>query len=72
MPDAAIRAVAVKMMREKATGRVPLEKVCAVLAAYDRGNRLNKIAKDLDVHHSRVKSILDAGSRGDIPRAIPA
>jgi hypothetical protein len=36
--------------------------VRAVIAAHDNGDRLNRIAKNVDRHHTAVKRIIDAAA----------
>jgi hypothetical protein len=53
--------LAAELVRDKAT-RQPVEIVRAVIAAHNNGDPLNRIAKDVDRHHTAVKRIIDAAA----------
>jgi hypothetical protein len=55
------RAVAAELVAEKVT-RQPVEVVARILAAHDSGNPLNRIAKNVGVHHSAVSRIIGAAA----------
>ncbi|HKH51969.1 MAG TPA: hypothetical protein VKA77_09265 [Mycobacterium sp.] len=57
--DAADLAVA--LVESKVT-RQPIDIVRAVLEAHHNGDALNRIAKDLNCHHTAVKRIIDAAT----------
>ena len=51
--------LAAELVRDKAT-KQPVELVHAVLVAHNNGDPLNRIAKNVDRHHTAVKRIIDA------------
>jgi hypothetical protein len=57
--DDPIRELAATLVAEKVT-RKPVEVVARILAAHDAGDPLNRIAKDVRVHHSAVSRIIEA------------
>ncbi len=74
-PRAALSAnaqVAAELVAAKVT-RQPVETVEAILAAYQNGDPLNRIAAALGVHHSAVRRVLDAADAhhpGDLLTAV--
>lgn len=59
--DGPNRELAAELVAEKAT-RQSVETVAAILAAYERGDPLNRIAKHIGVHHSAVSRVIDAAA----------
>ncbi|CAM5741916.1 hypothetical protein MAUB1S_02954 [Mycolicibacterium aubagnense] len=57
--DDPIRQLAVELVRQKVT-RKPVETVAAVLAAREQGHALNRIAKQVGIHHSAASRIIAA------------
>jgi hypothetical protein len=55
------RELAATLIAKKVT-RKPVEVVARILAAHDSGDPLNRIAKDIGVHHSAVSRIIDAAA----------
>jgi hypothetical protein len=55
------RELAAVLVAEKMT-RKPVEVVVRILAAYDSGDPLNRIAKDVRVHHSAVSRVIGAAA----------
>jgi hypothetical protein len=53
--------LAVALVDSKVT-RQPIDVVRSVLEAHDNGVALNRIAKDVGVHHTAVKRIVDAAA----------
>lgn len=59
--DDQTRNLAVALVAEKVT-RQPVETVVRILAAHDAGDPLNRIAKNVGVHHSAVTRVIDAAA----------
>ncbi len=55
------RELAATLVAERAT-RQPVEVVARILAAHDSGDPLNRIAKNVGVHHSAVSRVIDAAA----------
>jgi hypothetical protein len=55
------RELAAELIAEKAT-RQSVETVAAILAAHEQGDPLNRIAKQVDVHHTAVSRIVGAAA----------
>lgn len=55
------RELAATLVAEKVT-RQPVEVVAHILAAHDSGDALNRIAKNVGVHHSAVSRVIDAAA----------
>jgi hypothetical protein len=55
------RQLAATLVAEKVT-RKPVEVVARILAAHEQGEPLNRIAKNVDVHHSAVARIIGAAA----------
>jgi Protein of unknown function (DUF2637) len=55
------RELAATLVAEKVT-RQPVEVVARILAAHDSGDALNRIAKNVGVHHSAVSRIIGAAA----------
>lgn len=55
------RELAATLVTEKVT-RQPVETVVRILAAHDAGDPLNRIAKNIGVHHSAVARVIDAAA----------
>jgi len=53
--------LAAELVRDKAT-KQPVEVVRAILEAHNNGDPLNRIAKNVDRHHTAVKRIIDAAA----------
>jgi hypothetical protein len=60
--DAATVELAAALIAEKVT-RQPVEVVARILTAHAQGDPLNRIAKDLGVHHSAVSRVIEAVAR---------
>ncbi|BBX86915.1 DUF2637 domain-containing protein [Mycolicibacterium aubagnense] len=59
--DSSIRELAVQLVAQKAT-RKPVDTVTEVLAAHGQGHPLNRIAKQVGIHHSVASRIIDAAA----------
>lgn len=59
--DDQTRNLAVALVAEKVT-RQPVETVVRILAAHDAGDPLNRIAKNMGVHHSAVARVIEAAA----------
>lgn len=62
--DSATLRLAEELVAEKAT-RQPVEVVVAILTAHQAGDPLNRIARNLGVHHSAVSRVLEAAAKID-------
>jgi hypothetical protein len=59
--DDPIRELADTLVAEKVT-RQSIDRVAAILAAHEHGDPLNRIAKQVGVHHTAVSRVIDAAA----------
>lgn len=68
--DRAHQEIAAELVDAKLT-RQPVDVVASILAAHEGGAPLNRIAKDLKVHHSAVSRVINASGQRSL-EAVPA